>query len=77
MLVTDYRMEGMNGLELAGLIRQNSARNFRSSSSPDIPPEQGSDEVNAWLDKPVDIPGTLLEKIRLVAEPRRCEPKDG
>ena len=30
MLVTDYRMEGMNGLELAKLIRQK-APNFRSS----------------------------------------------
>ncbi len=64
LLVTDYRMEGMNGVELAGLIRQ---------KVPGIPiivvsgyaPERDSDAVNEWLDKPVIFPA-LLEKIDLL-----------
>ncbi len=62
MLVTDYRMEGMNGLELAKLIRQ---------KAPDLPvvivtgypPVEGSTEVNAWLEKQ-DLFPALLDKIR-------------
>ena len=64
LLVTDYRMEGMNGLELAGLTRQ---------KVPGIPiivvsgyaPERNSDAVDEWLDKPVIFPA-LLEKIDLL-----------
>ncbi len=63
MLVTDYRMEGMNGLELARLIRQ---------KSPEVPviivtgyaPEEGREEVNAWLEKQ-DLFPALLDKIKL------------
>ena len=48
IVVTDYRMEGMNGVELARRLRQR---------APEIPvvivtgygPEEGCDEVNAWL----------------------------
>lgn len=63
MLVTDYRMEGMNGLELAKLVRQ---------KSPDVPviivtgypPVEGCSEVNAWLEKQELFPA-LLDKIKL------------
>jgi CheY-like chemotaxis protein len=62
MLVTDYRMEGMNGLELAKLIRQ---------KSPDLPvvivtgypPMEGNTDVSAWLEKQ-DLFPALLDKIR-------------
>ncbi len=62
MLVTDYRMEGMNGLELARLIHQ---------KSPDVPviivtgytPEEDSGEVSAWLEKQ-DLFPALLDKIK-------------
>jgi len=63
VLVTDYRMEGMDGLELAKLVRQ---------QAPDIPvivvtgyaPVEHCDEVNAWLEKQ-DLFPALLDKIRL------------
>lgn len=63
MLVTDYRMEGMNGLELARQIRQ---------KSPEVPviivsgyaPGETSGEVDAWLEKQNLFPA-LLEKIKL------------
>ena len=61
LLVTDYRMDGMNGVELARLVRQ---------KSPGIPviivtgyaPEQESEAVNVWLEKHEMFPA-LLEKI--------------
>jgi DNA-binding NtrC family response regulator len=64
MLVTDYRMEGMNGLELAKLIRQ---------KSPDVPvimvtgyaPVENCPDVNAWLEKQMLFPA-LLDKIKLL-----------
>jgi CheY-like chemotaxis protein len=63
MVVTDYRMEGMNGLELAKRIRQ---------TSPEVPviivtgysPVEHGGEVNAWLEKQ-DLFPALLEKIKL------------
>ncbi len=63
MLVTDYRMEEMNGLELARLIRQ---------KAPDIPviivsgypPVEGSDEVAGWIEKQDMFPA-LLDKVKL------------
>jgi CheY-like chemotaxis protein len=63
MLVTDYRMEGMNGLELARLVRQ---------KAPEVPviivtgyaPVEHSDDVNAWLEKQ-DLFPALLDKIKL------------
>ncbi len=61
MLVTDYRMEDMNGLELARLIRQ---------KAPHIPvivvsgyaPVEGS-EVVVWLEKQ-DLFPALLDKVK-------------
>jgi DNA-binding NtrC family response regulator len=63
MLVTDYRMEGMNGLELAKLIRL---------KAPEVPviivtgyaPVEPSGDVNAWLEKQ-DLFPALLDKIKL------------
>jgi CheY-like chemotaxis protein len=64
LMVTDYCMAGMNGVELAGLIRQR---------VPGIPiiivsgyaPERKTNAVDAWLDKPELFPA-LLEKIDLL-----------
>ena len=64
MLVTDYHMEGMNGLELAKLVRQ---------KSPSLPviivtgmaPKEKSNEVDAWIGKPDMFPA-LLDKINLL-----------
>jgi CheY-like chemotaxis protein len=63
ILVTDFRMEGMNGLELARKIH---------ATSPKTPviivtgygPIEGGDEVNACLAKE-DLFPSLLEKIKL------------
>lgn len=63
MLVTDYHMEGMNGLELAKLVRQ---------KSPTLPiiivtgmaPMEESSEVDAWIGKQDMFPA-LLDKIGL------------
>lgn len=62
MLVTDYRMEGINGLELARLVHK---------KSPDVPviivtgfpPEEDCGEVSAWLEKQEMFPA-LLDKIK-------------
>jgi CheY-like chemotaxis protein len=62
MLVTDYKMEGMNGLELAKLIHQ---------KSPELPviivtgytPQEDTGEVSGWLEKQ-DLFPALLDKIR-------------
>jgi CheY-like chemotaxis protein len=64
MLVTDYRMEGMTGLELAKLIRQ---------KAPEVPvivvtgyaPEENCGDVSAWLEKQ-DLFPALLDKIKLL-----------
>jgi CheY-like chemotaxis protein len=63
ILVTDFRMEGMNGLELARKIR---------SKRPDVPviivtgygPVDGGKDVNACLQKEELFPA-LLDKIKL------------
>ena len=63
MLVTDYRMDGMNGLELAKLIRQ---------KVPDIPViivtgypvKESCADVDVWLEKQDMFPA-LLDKIKL------------
>ena len=63
LLVTDYHMEGMNGLELAKLVRQ---------KSPTLPiiivtgvaPMEESNEVDAWIGKQDMFPA-LLDKIGL------------
>jgi CheY-like chemotaxis protein len=64
MLVTDYHMEGMNGLELAKVVRQ------KSPSLPvivvtGVAPMEKSDEVDAWVGKPDMFPA-LLDKINLL-----------
>ena len=63
MLVTDYHMEGMNGLELAKLVRQ------KSPSLPviivtGVAPMEESNEVDAWIGKQDMFPA-LLDKINL------------
>ncbi len=63
MLVTDYHMEGMNGLELAKLVRQ---------KSPTLPiiivtgvaPMEESNAVDAWIGKQDMFPA-LIDKIGL------------
>src|SRR5919206_3036630 len=63
ILVTDFRMEGMNGLELARRVH---------SKRPDVPviivtgygPVDGGKDVNACLQKEELFPA-LLEKIKL------------
>ncbi len=63
ILVTDFRMEGMNGLELARLIHQ---------KDPQVPviivtgygPVDGGKDVNVCLQKEELFPA-LLEKIKL------------
>jgi CheY-like chemotaxis protein len=62
MLVTDYHMEGMNGLELAKLVRQ---------KAPSLPviivtgaaPVEESKEVDAWVGKQDMFPA-LFDKIK-------------
>jgi CheY-like chemotaxis protein len=64
MVVTDYRMEGMNGLELARLLHQ---------KVPSVPviivtgykPEDDDGEAIAWLEKQ-DLFPALLDKIKSV-----------
>ncbi len=66
ILVTDFRMEGMNGLELARQVHQ---------KNPQVPviivtgygPIDGGQDVNACLDKEELFPA-LLEKIKLFLE---------
>jgi CheY-like chemotaxis protein len=62
ILVTDYRMEGMNGLELARKVRQQ-APQMPVIVVTGYPAEEGSAEVNAWIDKHDMFP-SLLDKIR-------------
>ena len=62
ILVTDFRMEGMNGLELARQVHQ---------KNPQVPviivtgygPIEGGKDINACLDKEELFPA-LLEKIK-------------
>jgi DNA-binding NtrC family response regulator len=73
ILVTDFRMEGMNGLELAKQVHQ---------KDPSVPviivtgygPVDGGKDVNACLQKERLFPA-LLEKIKLyLAESETAEP---
>ncbi len=73
ILVTDFRMEGMNGLELARQIHQ---------KNPQVPviivtgygPIDGGKDVNACLDKEELFPA-LLEKIKFFLENQKPEPE--
>jgi CheY-like chemotaxis protein len=62
MLVTDYRMEGMNGLELAKLVRQK-APEVPVIMVTGYPPVEDCGEVDAWLEKQSLFPA-LLDKIK-------------
>ena len=72
ILVTDFRMDGMNGLELARKIH---------STSPQTPviivtgygPIEGGDEVQACLAKDQLFP-SLLDKIKLFLDQAPAEP---
>jgi ATP-dependent Lon protease len=72
ILVTDFRMEGMNGLELARKVRQ---------KHPEMPviivtgygPIEGGDDVLACLQKE-DLFPALLEKIKAFLEEKEPEP---
>ena len=73
ILVTDFRMEGMNGLELARKVR---------AKRPDVPviivtgygPVEGGTDINACLQKEELFPA-LLEKIKLfLGEAERIPP---
>ncbi len=73
ILVTDFRMEGMNGLELARQVHQ---------KNPQVPviivtgygPVDGGKDVNACLDKEELVPA-LLEKIKFFLENQKPEPE--
>ncbi len=73
ILVTDFRMEGMNGLELARQVHQ---------KNPQVPviivtgygPVDGGKDVNACLDKEELFPA-LLEKIKFFLENQKPEPE--
>ncbi len=73
ILVTDFRMEGMNGLELARQVHQ---------KNPQVPviivtgygPVEGGKDVNACLDKEELFPA-LLEKIKFFLENEKPEPE--
>lgn len=64
MLVTDYCMEGMNGLELAKLIRQKAPR-LPVIIVTGYPPVVGSNDVDALIEKQDMFPA-LLDKINLL-----------
>jgi DNA-binding NtrC family response regulator len=63
MLVTDYRMEGMNGVELAKLVHQK-APNVPVIIVTGYPMAEECGEVKAWLEKQ-DLFPALLDKIKL------------
>ncbi len=73
ILVTDFRMEGMNGLELARQVHQ---------KNPQVPviivtgygPIEGGKDVNACLDKEELFPA-LLDKIKFFLENQKPEPE--
>jgi CheY-like chemotaxis protein len=72
ILVTDFRMEGMNGLELARKVRE---------KNPNIPviivtgygPIDTGKDVTVCLQKE-DLFPTLLEKIKVFLDEERAEP---
>lgn len=74
LLVTDFRMDGMNGLELARRIHQ---------KNPEVPviivtgygPVDGGQDVKACLQKEELFPA-LLEKIKLYLEDSELAPAE-
>lgn len=72
ILVTDFQMEGINGLELARLVR------LKVPEIPVIivsgyPPSEGSGEVNAWLQKEELFPALLDLIQQYTSEPKTDE----
>lgn len=63
MLVTDYMMEGMNGLELARQIRQKAPEMPVILVTGYAPAEEPCEAVSAWLEKQDMFPA-LLDKIK-------------
>jgi len=76
LLVTDYRMNGMNGLELAREIRQR---------RPQLPvimvsgfaPQEGCPEVDLWLEKHELFPALLDAVKRYIGEGEREREGEG
>jgi CheY-like chemotaxis protein len=64
LLVTDYLMEGMNGLELAKALRRSHPK-LPVIVVTGFPAVEGSEEVDVWLEKHDMFP-TLIEKIKLL-----------
>jgi CheY-like chemotaxis protein len=64
LLVTDYCMVGMNGLQLAKSVRQR-APDFPIIVVTGYPTTERGDEVDAWIDKHHMFPA-LLENIQLL-----------
>ncbi|MGC2208828.1 MAG: response regulator [Candidatus Korobacteraceae bacterium] len=64
LLVSDYHMEGMNGLELAKLVRQK-APTLPIIIVTGVAPMEESNEVDAWIGKQDMFPA-LLDKIKLL-----------
>jgi CheY-like chemotaxis protein len=62
ILVTDFQMPGMNGLQLARLVRRKIA-GIPVIIVSGYPPVEGSGEVNDWLQKEELFPA-LLDKIK-------------
>ena len=73
ILVTDFRMVGMNGLELARLVR------LELPGLPVLivsgyPPSEGSGEVNGWIQKEAGLFPALLNTIKqYIGEPNPPE----
>jgi CheY-like chemotaxis protein len=65
IVVTDYKMEGMNGLELAKLIRQKSPEVPVIIVTGYAPVELSDGEVDGWLEKH-DLFPALLDKIKSI-----------
>ena len=73
ILVTDFQMGGMNGLELARLVR------LKIPMLPVLivsgyPPQEGSGEVNEWIQKEAGLFPALLNSIKqYIGEPNPQE----
>jgi CheY-like chemotaxis protein len=75
VVVTDYRMEGIDGLELARLIRQKSPEVPVIIVTGYAPVEQSDGIVDAWLEKH-DLFPALLDKIKSILGEKDPEAKE-